>query len=124
MSLINSSIGTPYELRTAGSILFLEDTGEKMYVLDRMLTQLKMSGALESVKGIIFGPLKSPDGEEHEADGMIKDVLLDFKGPIIRSFPAGHTHEFVTLPLGAQALLDASNPDESPKLTYTEGLLE
>ncbi len=124
MSLINSSIGTPYELKTADSILLLEDTGEKMYVLDRMLTQLKMSGAIESVKGIIFGPLKAPDGEEHDADEMIEDVLADFEGPIIRSFPAGHTHSFVTLPLGVKTVLDASNKDESPKLTYIEGLLE
>ncbi|MFH1830267.1 MAG: LD-carboxypeptidase [Pseudomonadota bacterium] len=124
MSLINSSIGTPYELKSADCILFLEDAGEKMYVLDRMLTQLKMSGAIEKAKGIIFGPLKSPDGEEHEADEMIGDVLKDFKGPIITSFPTGHTDEFVTLPLGAKTLLDASSAEEAPTLTYIEGLLE
>lgn len=124
VSLINSSIGTPYELDTDDSILFLEDAGEKVYVLDRMLTQLKASGALSSVRGIIFGSLTPLKGEPHDADEMMDDVLKDFEGPVIKSFPAGHTDTFVTLPLGVRVELDASGTEGEPTLTYTEGLLE
>jgi muramoyltetrapeptide carboxypeptidase len=123
ISLINSSIGTPYELKTDGAILFLEDTGEKVYVLDRMLTQLRASGALDKVRGIVFGSLTPLDGEPHDADDMINDVLVDFEGPIVKSFPAGHGEAFVTLPLGVKAELDASDSESEPRLAYTEGLL-
>lgn len=123
ISLINSSIGTPYELKTDGAILFLEDTGEKVYVLDRMLTQLKASGALDTVRGIVFGSLTPLDGEPHDTDDMINDVLVDFEGPIVKSFPSGHGEAFVTLPLGVKAELDASDSESEPRLAYTEGLL-
>lgn len=122
ISLINSSIGTPYELKTDDSILFLEDAGEKVYVLDRMLTQLKQSGALDEVKGIIFGSLTPLEGEPHDADVMISDVLSDFDGPVIKSFPAGHTDSFVTLPLGVTVELDATDAHAKPRLKFKEGL--
>jgi muramoyltetrapeptide carboxypeptidase len=122
ISLINSSIGTPYELKTEGALLFLEDTGEKVYVLDRMLTQLRASGALGRARGIVFGSLDPLEGEPHDTDDMIKDVLADFEGPIVKSFPAGHGEAFVTLPLGVKAGLDASDSESEPTLTYTEGL--
>jgi len=119
LSIINSSIGTPYELQTNGGILFLEDTGEKVYVLDRMLTQLKNSGKLEGVLGIIFGSLISPDEGDHDIEEMIADVLGDFDGPVLTRFSAGHIDDFVTLPLGVEATINASN--ESVRFTYTEG---
>jgi len=122
ISLINSSIGTPYELKTDGAMLFLEDSGEKVYVLDRMLTQLRASGALDTVTGIIFGSLEPLEGEPHDTDEMIKDVLADFKGPIVKSFPAGHGEAFVTLPLGIRAELDANDSETEPRLIYLEGL--
>lgn len=124
ISLINSSIGTPYELDTTDSILFLEDTGEKVYVIDRMLTQLKASGAFDSVKGIVFGSLNPLEGEPHEVDKAILDVLSDFEGPVVKSFPAGHVEDFVTLPLGTHVDLDAEVAGDKPRLTYTEGLFE
>jgi muramoyltetrapeptide carboxypeptidase len=123
ISLINSSIGTPYALAVENAILFLEDTGEKVYVLDRMLTQLRASGALRSARGIVFGSLKPLEGEAHDATEMILDVLKDFDGPVVKAFPAGHTDSFVTLPLGAEAVLDAPVVGAAPTLTYTEGLL-
>ena len=122
ISLINSSIGTTYQLKAEDAILFLEDAGEKVYVLDRMLTQLKASGVFDSVRGIIFGSLEPLEGEPHDIDTMILDVLKDFEGPVIRSFPAGHTDAFVTLPLGIGAELDASDVGSRPKLAFREGV--
>jgi muramoyltetrapeptide carboxypeptidase len=118
LSLINSSIGTPYELNSEGCILFIEDTGEKVYVLDRMLTQLKNSGKLEAATGIIFGSLIPPEEEPHDIESMIEDVLGDFEGPVVTRFSAGHIDDFVTLPLGVGAQIIANN--ESVEIKYTD----
>ena len=122
LSLINSSMGTPYELDTSGAVLFIEEVGEKVYVLDRMLTQLMNSGAISKAVGIIFGSLKLAEGEKHDVDAMLQDVLSDYPGPVVTNFPAGHSDEFVTLPLGASVEL-AAPADSPPRLTCTEGLL-
>lgn len=122
LSLINSSIGTPYELATKGSVLFIEEVGEKVYVLDRMLTQLKNSGKLDDVSGIVFGSIVLREGEEYDVKTMIMDVLGDFKGPVVMDYPAGHTNTFVTLPLGAEVVLECG-PDGKPRLQLKTGLL-
>lgn len=108
LSLINSSMGTPYELNTKDSVLFIEEVGEKVYVLDRMLTQLKNAGKLAGVRGIVFGSIITQEGEPHDVHAMIKDVFSDFDGPIVVDYPAGHTKTFVTLPLGAEIQIDAT----------------
>lgn len=122
LSLINSSMGTPYEIETKDSILLIEDVGEKVYVLDRMLTQLKNSDKISECKGIIFGSLIPPPDEPHDVEAMIRDVLTDFHGPVIMNYPAGHTENFITTPLGAEAELKAI-AGCTPSLTYTSGLL-
>ncbi|MBT3181495.1 MAG: LD-carboxypeptidase [Deltaproteobacteria bacterium] len=123
LSLINSSIGTNYEVDTKDRVLFIEEIGEKVYVLDRMLTQLKNGNKLRDVRGIIFGSLIPPEDEPHDIETMIMDVLSDFNGPIVMDFPAGHIDDFVTLPLGASVSLNACENDQ-PSLIYTSGLLE
>src|SRR3954470_17471573 len=55
LSLIASLMGTPYEIDTRGKILFIEDVGEQPYSMDRMLTQLRLSGKLKAAAGVIFG---------------------------------------------------------------------
>ena len=121
LSLINSSMGTPYELKTEDSILFIEEIGEKVYVLDRMLTQLKNAHKLEHVRGILFGSLVTLQGEPHDPHAMLQDVFRDFEGPIIVDFPAGHTQTFVTLPLGAELSMNAV-VGEKPSLKFTTGM--
>jgi len=121
LSLINSSMGTPYELKTKDSVLFIEDVGEKVYVLDRMLTQLKNSGKFQDVRGIVFGSIITQEGEPHDVPTMIKDVFSEFEGPVVIDYPAGHTKKFVTLPLGAEFSLDATG--EKPRMSFQTGLL-
>lgn len=106
LSLIVSSIGTPYTIETRDKILFFEDTDEKTYAVDRMLTQLKNSGAFKTVRGILIGTLNPKKGDPHSMTEMLRDVLRDFKGPIVSGFPAGHTNDFISLPLGVEVLLD------------------
>ena len=55
--MLVASLGTPYEIRTAGTILFIEDIAAKPYQIDRMLMQLKLAGKLADVQGIVFGEM-------------------------------------------------------------------
>ena len=58
LSILVASLGTPYEIKTAGTILFLEDVAAKPYQIDRMLMQLKLAGKFEGVRGIVFGEMR------------------------------------------------------------------
>lgn len=104
LSLVTSSIGTRYEVQTKDKILLLEDTGEKVYAIDRMLTQLKNSGRLKDVKAIIFGSIdlhKDETAPENLAT-MLHKTLDDFPGPVITNIPTGHRKPFLTIPLGVK----------------------
>src|SRR6185436_4594937 len=58
LSLVIATLGTPWELDTRGKILFLEDTNEEPYAVDRMITQLEQAGKLKGAKGLVFGTFK------------------------------------------------------------------
>ncbi len=119
LSLLVASMGTPYEINTKGSLLFMEDVNEKPYAVDRMLTQLKLGGKFDQVKGIIFGSFVG-GGEVAHIREAAEDVLRDFAGPIVFNFPAGHGAVKMTLPLGISARLDA----DKLSLQFLEGALE
>jgi muramoyltetrapeptide carboxypeptidase len=110
LSLIAAMMGTPDELDTRGSILFLEDTGTRPYAIDRMLQQLKLAGKFDDVRGIIFGEMA--DCVQHAEQGYsIQEVLAectaDLNVPVIFGLPSGHSpHGNLTLPLGVEATLD------------------
>ena len=57
LSILVASLGTPYEIKTKGSILFIEDVAAKPYQIDRMLMQLKLAGHFDGVRGIVFGEM-------------------------------------------------------------------
>jgi muramoyltetrapeptide carboxypeptidase len=91
-----------------GSILFLEDVNERPYKLDRMLTQLRLSGVLGRAAGLVFGEMRGCDepGGQPCARDVIANVLSGFPGPIMYGFPSGHTTgPCWTLPLGVRARL-------------------
>lgn len=111
LSLVAALMGTPYEIETEGSLLFLEDIGEAPYRIDRMLGTLELAGKLDGVAGVILGQWRGC-----EADDPERDITLDqaferyFAGlgvPVVRDFPVGHVIENATFPLGIQAELDA-----------------
>lgn len=110
LSLVVSSLGTPFEINADNKILFLEDTNEKPYSIDRMLTQLLLAGKLKKVKGILFGSFVN-GGEPLHFREAVEDVLKDFAGPILFNFPAGHSSMKVTVPLGIKARLDADKKE-------------
>jgi muramoyltetrapeptide carboxypeptidase len=93
LRIIQSSLGTPWEIKPRGKILFIEDVSERGYSLDRMFEQLIQAKLLNNkVKAIIFGDFT--DGKEKNGNDLTKDALLRFASrvpyPVLMGFPAGH----------------------------------
>ena len=112
LSILVGSLGTPYEIEPADTILFLEDVAAKPYQVDRMLMHLKLAGKLERVKGIIFGEMPDcvqPGGQDYTLQEIVAQVLRDFQGPIAWGLRSGHLADYrqpgVTLPIGAEVAL-------------------
>jgi len=111
LSIIAASIGTPYEIKTEGKILFLEDRGEPPYRLDRMLTHLSLAGKLQSVSGVLMGDSLEcePTTGNYTGFDTLREILTGLRVPILAGFPAGHGPENWALPLGAKVRLDADS---------------
>jgi muramoyltetrapeptide carboxypeptidase len=107
LSILVASLGTPYEIRTAGTILFLEDLGEKPYQIDRMLMQLKFAGKLNGVRGIIFGEMRQcaqTTNPGHTLEEGVLRVIGNLGVPIAYGVRSGHvTAGNITLPIGVRA---------------------
>jgi len=99
-------IGTPFQPSFRGRILFLEDRGEAPYRIDRMLTQLKLAGCLEGVRGLALCAF-TDCGSTEEVLGIFGERFADAPFPILAGLPAGHSEPNLTLPLGISAVLDA-----------------
>lgn len=114
LSLIVSTLGTPYEIDTKGKILFIEEIGEEPYKVDRMLNHLKLSKKLEDVKGIILGDFNDCHNKEKESltlNQVIEDIIKPLNKPTIYNLQAGHCEPMVTIPLGVKVRLDASKKE-------------
>jgi muramoyltetrapeptide carboxypeptidase len=110
LAIVVASVGTSYEIKTEGKILFLEDQGEHPYRLDRMLTQLKLAGKLQALAGVLLGTFKDcePTEESYSAADTLREILLELKIPIIGNFPAGHGMQNWALPFGSRVQIDAN----------------
>jgi len=110
LSLVAASIGTPYEIQTEGKILFLEDTGEQPYRIDRMITHLRLAGKLDSAAGLLLGQFSDcgATAVDYSIGDVLRDVLSGLNIPILANFPAGHIRDNWALPLGARARIDAN----------------
>ena len=109
LSILVSSLGTPYEIETDGTILFLEDVATKPYQIDRMLMQLKLGGHLKNVRGIIFGEMMDC-AQSATQDYTLPDVILrvvgDLQVPVAYGVKSGHvSSRNITLPFGVEASL-------------------
>ncbi|HEY7637752.1 MAG TPA: LD-carboxypeptidase [Gemmatimonadales bacterium] len=111
LSLLQCLIGTPWFPRLEGAILFLEDVGEDLYRVDRMLAHLRAIGALAGLAGIVVG--RFTELKRHTGDGalgfdeVVSSYLLPLAIPVAYGFPVGHIPDQWTLPLGVRARLDA-----------------
>lgn len=110
LAVLCALIGTPFMPDLSGAILLLEDVGERPYRVDRMLTSLRQSGALQHVAGILLGAFTNA---EPGSDGMtIDDVLVDRLAalgvPVLAGAPIGHIDRNEAVPLGALIELDSA----------------
>ncbi|WP_370773142.1 LD-carboxypeptidase [Clostridium sp.] len=112
LSLICSSLGTKYEINTKNKILFLEEVEEPPYKIDRMLTQLKQSGKLKDVNGIVLGTFTNciaPNTKKSlSLQDVFNEIILPLNKPTLSNLACGHCLPTLTLPLGSKVLLDAN----------------
>lgn len=112
LSLLQSLLGTQYQLNTDGKILFIEEVGEAPYRIDRLLQSLKLAGAFENLEGLIIGGFTSieesdsPFGKNYQQ--MILEITKGKKYPILFEFPAGHIKDNRALILGREVELKVS----------------
>lgn len=109
LSILVASLGTPYEIKTDGTILFIEDLSAKPYQIDRMLMQLKLAGKLRSVRGMIFGEMldcRQNATQDYTLQEVITRIVGDLHIPVAFGVRSGHvTSHNITLPFGARGQL-------------------
>jgi muramoyltetrapeptide carboxypeptidase len=123
LTLIETTLGTPWELDTRGAILILEDRGMKPYQVDRSLMHLKQAGKFEGVKGIVLGDF--PDCDAAPGDETVRDVAARILNPLsvptVWGAAVGHTNRAaLTLPLGVRASLAVPGGASVPQLEILE----
>ena len=112
LTLMSALLGTPYLPKFDNAILFLEDVGEAIYRVDRMLTQLKLSGHLQKVSGIVFGHFTGVKPNPGLGNFALMDILKQHCEPL--GVPCyfgamiGHVDQQSTVPVGGKARMDAS----------------
>ena len=109
LTMVTSIMGTPYELETAGKILFLEDIHEEVYRIDRMLSQLALGGRLDHLAGFVFGRCTQCEvkGPSFSLEEILRDRFGSLGVPALSGLSFGHVEQKLTLPIGAMATLDA-----------------
>jgi len=109
LSILVASLGTLYEIKTAGTILFLEDLAAKPFQIDRMLMQLKLAGLFDGVRGIIFGEMLDcvqTANQGYTLQDVVTRIVGDLGVPVAFGVKSGHvTAGNITLPFGVQAKL-------------------
>ena len=113
LTQICASLGTPYAFDPPGGcVLFLDEVAERPYRLDRMLTQLYLSGILSRASALVFGELPrcdEPNGPP-TAREVVEELTSGFRGPILFGLPSGHTQgPTLTLPFGVRARVVAGS---------------
>jgi muramoyltetrapeptide carboxypeptidase len=115
LTLISTTMGTPYEIDTRGRILFIEDVDEEPYRIDRMLTQLRLAGKFDVAAGIVIGECADCRPKDYKPSfnstftlgEIVDNILGELRIPVLSGLTFGHTDDQVTLPEGVMATLDA-----------------
>jgi len=120
LSIICSIIGTKTALKTNNTILFIEDVGENIYRIDRMMVQLKRAGLLENLAGLIVGHFTNMEDNAvkfgKSAYGIISEAVSDYDYPVCFQFPAGHEAENMPLKLGGRITMDITRKKVTLKI--------
>jgi muramoyltetrapeptide carboxypeptidase len=117
LSLVIATLGTPWEIDARGKILFLEDTNEEPYAVDRMLTQLEQAGKLKGVKGLVFGTFKQGKTLFPKSiREVLREKLKKFRGPVLWGVRFGHCKDPLILPFGGEGRIRGN------RLVVTRGI--
>src|SRR6202167_4662042 len=123
LSILVATLGTPYEIKTEGTILFLEDVAAKPFQIDRMLMQLKLAGKLNQVRGIVFGQMKDcvqTVNQGYTLQEVVLRILSPLGIPVAYGLRSGHvTAGNITLPIGVKAALTVQGGQASLKFLGT-----
>lgn len=110
LCLVASMTGTPYDADVSGKLLFLEDVDERVYALDRYLTQLDLSGKLHRCAGVVFGRFsrcEKKGEDDFTVEEVIRRAAKRLRVPVVSHVQCGHLSEKLTLCLGRRYRLDA-----------------
>jgi muramoyltetrapeptide carboxypeptidase len=105
LATLTSLMGTEWQIETAGSVLFLEDVDEKLYRVDRYLTQWFLAGKFERIKGLILGDFR---GLRNREVYKILSTQMKVHFPVVHTPYIGHGKNKITLPVGAKVSLNTS----------------
>lgn len=126
LSLIYSLQGTPWQLDTRGKILFLEDVAEYLYHLDRMMHNLRLSGVLKNLAGLVLGGFtdmkdnESPFGKSTYE--IIYEAVKDYDYPVCFDFPGGHIPKNLSLIMGAMYSLEVGRACSLKRISHESGI--
>ena len=104
LSLVVQTLGTPEQIDARGRILFLEDVGEAVYAIERMLHQLCRAGVLGAAAGLLFGDFtgcRNAYRAEYGPEALLADFFRDWPGPVVCNVRSAHCTPMATLPVGA-----------------------
>ena len=125
LSMLVAALGTPYDIHTAGTILFLEDVAAKPFQIDRMLMQLKLAGKLKGVRGIVFGEMldcRQSADQDYTLEQVVMRVVGNLGIPVALGLRSGHVSRAnITLPIGVRARLEVGS---DVKLAIVEAATE
>lgn len=120
MAVLNGLRATPYDLPAEGTILFLEDIGEKPHAIERMMYNLKLGGVLEKLSGLIIGQFTEYNTEDHSIGkdlySALYDLVKEYNYPVCFNFPVGHVT--YNLPLICGAKVDFSVEKKNVNLNF------
>lgn len=110
LTVLCSLIGTPWMPDMRGAVLFIEDVGEAVYRIDRMLLQLKHAGILGMIAGAMLGSFTAipADRQHRELDEVFREYFLPLSIPVLTHVPFGHIPDKIVLPIGSHIRLDAT----------------
>lgn len=127
LSLLTSTLGTPFEIDTRGKLLFIEDIDEEPYQIDRMLNQLKM-GKLTDAAGILVCDFHNCVPVKREKSLSLEQVLEDYiisaGRPALRGFKIGHCSPSIAVPIGAKAAMNTAEKTAVIEAGVSEGALK
>ncbi len=117
LSIICSTLGTPYEIETDGKILFMEDLNTEPWIMDHMMAHLSNAGKLKNVKGVVIGECLNCEPRALEpnyyVDTSLEDIFEEYLTPlgvpVLYGLPLGHTNDIATVPIGVKVRVDADN---------------